>query len=125
MDGAIAVDFDGVIHSYSRGWQDGSIYDPPMDGALDGLRALMKEHPVFIFTSRNTAHVAAWLRDHGFTVTTDDSMFRHDVWDGVVWSERGTLLVTNRKLAAIAYIDDRAIRFTSWGQALADVAALR
>lgn len=33
----------------------------------------------------------------------------------------GVLLVTNRKLPAIAYIDDRAVRFTDWDQALREV----
>ena len=27
----IAVDFDGVIHKYSKGWQGGEIYDEPVE----------------------------------------------------------------------------------------------
>lgn len=117
----IAVDFDGVIHRYSRGWQDGSIYDPPHDGALDGLRALMRDYAVFIFTSRNSAQVAGWLHAYGFTVTIDDS--KQVPWNGAFWKTRDVLLVTNRKLGAAAYLDDRAVRFTSWSQALADLKA--
>lgn len=41
-------------------------------------------------------------------------------WDGF-WDERGKLMVSNRKGSAIAYVDDRAIRFVNWGQALADL----
>lgn len=37
----LAVDFDGAVHRYSRGRHDGTIYDPPIPGALNGLRQLM------------------------------------------------------------------------------------
>ncbi|MFJ5638679.1 hypothetical protein [Streptomyces sp. NPDC093223] len=111
----IAVDFDGVIHAYSRGWADGSIYDDPMPGALDGLRTLMDQDAIFIFTTREPEHVAAWLSTRGFICRTDH--------DGPFWNQRGQLLVTNRKLAATAYLDDRAVKFIDWDRALADLAS--
>lgn len=140
----IACDFDGVIHAYSKGWQDGTIYDPPMPGALEGLRALMDRHAVFIFTTREPEQVMPWLEQHGFDVTIDDrcgkclgegggqeldadSRPAGPAWEcdackgsGLLtfWNLRGQLLVTSRKLAATAYLDDRAVRFENWGQAL-------
>ena len=114
----IAVDFDGVIHTYSRGWADGTIYDPPMPGALDGLRALMERDAVFVFTARHPEQVADWLFERGeFNVTWEPP--------GEVmcefWNDRSRILVTNRKLPATAYLDDRAVRFTNWDQALTDL----
>ncbi|WP_416976671.1 hypothetical protein [Streptomyces sp. T028] len=114
---AIAVDFDGVIHAYTKGWHDGTIYDPPLPGALDGLRALMEHDAVFIFTTRDVQQVAKWLLSKGFPIRLGH--------DGPFWNERGRLLVTNRKLAATAYLDDRAVRFVDWDQALADLDRMR
>lgn len=113
----VAVDFDRVVHRYSRGWQDGSIYDPPMDGALEGLRTLMEAEAVFIHTSRDPVQVAEWLARHDFEVEADTGPApgRH------FWNETGRLLVTNRKLPARAYLDDRAVLFTSWPQALKEL----
>lgn len=108
----LAVDFD-VIHRYSRGWQDGAIYDPPVDGALEGLKALLKSEPVFVFTSRKVEDVAAWLLNHGLSVRVG--------FDGEFWDVPGRILVTNRKLPARAYLDDHAVVFTSWPQALRDL----
>ncbi|MDX5569832.1 hypothetical protein PYK79_50090 [Streptomyces sp. ID05-04B] len=129
----IAVDFDGVIHAYTQGWQDGTIYDAPVPGALDGLRALMDQHAVFIFTTRQPAQVMPWLEAHGFDVTVDErcgvcpngipNICAACKGSGLLtfWNQRGQLLVTNRKLAATAYLDDRAVRFTTWEQALVDL----
>ena len=116
----IAVDFDKVIHAYSQGWQDGTIYDPPLPGALDALTELMKDYAVFIHTTRDAGAVAGWLADRGFDTLLDVDGPTHPKRE--FWNEQGVLLVTDRKLPAVAYIDDRAIRFTDWPQALADLA---
>lgn len=146
----VAVDFDGVIHRYSRGWQDGTIYDPPVPGTVHALRALLEQYAVYVLTTREPEQVMPWLEGLGFDVTIDERCDRchgdgglQDVdLDGRpvmgraedpcreckgsgqlwAWDGRGQLLVTNRKLPAIAYIDDRAIRFTSWQQASYDLA---
>jgi hypothetical protein len=118
--GTVAVDFDGVIHRYSRGWQDGTIYDEPVEGAFETLRALMATHAVFIHTTRDPHQVCRWLYDHAVNIQTTCRL--PDQQTHEFWNETGVILVTNRKLPAVAYIDDRGIRFTSWDQALADLA---
>lgn len=115
----VSVDFDGVIHAYRRGWADGTIYDPPVPGALEALRTLMSEHAVFVLTSRDPEQVAPWLDGHGFETVVDRHTARRRFWNG-----RGKLLVTSRKLPASAYIDDRAVRFTDWDRTLREVADL-
>ena len=94
----IAVDFDGVLHAYSKGWNGGSIYDSPVPGSQEAIRSLQHVgFEVIIFTTReNLSEVSAWL----------------------VRNEFPSVAVTNRKPLAFAYIDDRAIRFTNWGDML-------
>jgi hypothetical protein len=62
--------------------------------------------------------VARRLSQHtDLPVTVDDDP------DCAYWQQRHTLLVTNRKLGAALYVDDRALRFTGdWTATLADVA---
>lgn len=119
----IAVDFDGVIHAYGRGWADGTIYDEPLPGALAGLRTLMRRDAVFIFTTRPAAQVARWIEQQsGYGIECTTRIPRRG-WlrRPGFWNERGVLLVTDRKLAATAYVDDRAVRFTTWPQVLAEL----
>lgn len=115
----LAVDFDGVVHRYSRGWQDGTIYDPPLPRALEALTTLMETYAVFIHTTRDATDVAGWLAARGFDTVVDVDGPKHPKRE--FWNERGALLVTDRKLPAIAYIDDRGIRFQSWKQVLAEL----
>jgi len=41
----IAVDFDGVIHKYSKGWHNGQIYDGPVPGCYDAMCLLRDRGP--------------------------------------------------------------------------------
>ena len=38
----ICIDFDGVLHSYTSGWQGMSkASDPPVDGAIEWLKEVL------------------------------------------------------------------------------------
>lgn len=106
----IGVDFDGVIHKYSKGWNGGGVYDGPIDGAIAALEELMREQPVFIFTARDPMQVKDALKKWGV-----ENVIAEKTPSRKFWNQRDLLLVTNHKYAARAYIDDRAIRFTAEG----------
>ncbi len=110
---SVAVDFDGVIHRYGKGWHDGTVYDEPMPGAREALARLHKRYRVVILTTRvnpalhggdeQLANVEAWLEHHGFI-------------KGEHYDE-----VTHEKVPALVYIDDRALHFIDWDQAIDDL----
>jgi len=97
----LAVDFDGVIHAYTQGWQNGDIYDKPVLGAIEALLKLSDRFEVYIFTTRGgdpdqIVAIEHWLLNNG-------------------WLKSKKLpFITDIKQPATAYIDDRAIRFTNW-----------
>ena len=116
MAKTVAVDFDGVVHAYTLGWHDGTVYDEPVEGSIEALRTLQKDYAVVVFTTRNIIDAGRWLWEKGgFDIVVDPGPSL------VFWNEQGSLLITNRKLPAVAYIDDRGIRFVSWDQALGDL----
>ncbi len=106
---SIAVDFDGVIHAYSRGWHTKNIYDPPMPGAHQALKALTAAYGVFIFSARSAEDILPWCREH-----FPDLRFQLIGPKVTYWARKGVIGITNRKLPALMYIDDRAVRFTNW-----------
>lgn len=113
------IDFDGVIHSFDKGYHDGTIYGTPIDGAIESIRFIMKSSTVFIFTARRPlSEVVEWMRNFGFECVLDDGREKF-------WNTKGVILVTNRKIPAFAYIDDRAVRFESWNQTMHDIRNLK
>lgn len=122
----IAIDFDGVIHKYSKGWHDGTCYDEPMEGAENFLHKLMKseEYTVFIFSTRSPRQIKRWLIEkmpYTFGPMAEDCGY---MWRGYAgwqvkvipfwvkfWNKKDVLGITKRKLPAVAYIDDRAVKF--------------
>lgn len=97
----IAVDFDGVIHSYLSPWTSPEcISDPPVPGALSFLQEAVARFDVVIFSVRaqhetGVRAIAWWLVHHGLP-------------QDVV----AQLRITHEKPKAIVYLDDRAWRFT-------------
>lgn len=90
----IVFDFDGVIHRYSKGWNDGTIYDIPTDGIKETIEELRNEYKIVIVSTRSATEegrkdIAGWLRKYNIEV--DD--------------------ITAEKPPAIMYIDDRAVHF--------------
>lgn len=66
----IALDFDGVIHAYTSGWQGARVIpDPPVDGALEFLVGALDRFNVAIYSSRShqwggRRAMKRWLRQH-------------------------------------------------------------
>jgi len=112
----IAIDFDGVIHRYSKGYQDGSIYDEPVEGAFEAIQHYMRnDYTVFIFSTRSPRQIKRWLEKQ---LPFDESISTmHAIPVQIIpfwtkfWNKKNVLGITKRKLPAMVYIDDRAIRF--------------
>lgn len=96
----IAVDFDGVIHSYKTPWQGSNVIpDPPLPGAFDWLANLTSKFKVLIFSARcndpeGITAMKAWFAYHGFPPVALDK-----------------LIFEPGKPSAHVFIDDRAWRF--------------
>jgi 5'(3')-deoxyribonucleotidase len=91
----LAVDFDGVIHSYTSKWVNNStIPDPPVPGTKEALKEFQKKYSIVVYSVRaetpgGKRAIERWLKENDIEI--DD--------------------VTNIKPPAHLYIDDRAITF--------------
>jgi hypothetical protein len=99
----ISIDFDGVIHKYSKGFQGlDNTYDPPMDGAIDSLHQLYEQGFILkILSSRPKEFIYPWLEKWGISHLIDE--------------------VSNHKFAATIYIDDRGYHFKDWETTMKEI----
>jgi hypothetical protein len=106
----LAVDFDGVVHNFDKGFHDGTCYGEPLAGSLEAIQALSKKYRIIIFTAKAKPNrplvngktgvelVEEWLAKHGIL----DCVFE----------------ITAEKPRAILYIDDNGYRHTNWEDTL-------
>jgi adenylyl-sulfate kinase len=92
----ISIDFDGVIHKYSKGFQGlENAYDSPMNGAKESMQRLLDDGFVIkILSSRPKEVIYPWLEKYGMEHMVDE--------------------VSNHKFPATIYIDDRGYHFKDW-----------
>lgn len=109
----LGIDFDGVIHKNSKGFFDGTIYDDPFEGTKEALRKLSDKYTLICYTAKakpdrmlingktGTELVWEWLEKHDYAKYISK--------------------VTSEKPRAVAYIDDKAVRFTDWKTCFKDL----
>lgn len=106
----LGIDFDGVIHKNSKGFYDGTVYDEPIEGTEEALKELSSKYTLICYTAKakpdrmlingktGTQLVWEWLKKYDF--------------------DKYISKVTSEKPRAVAYIDDKAVRFNNWESCL-------
>ena len=102
----IGIDFDGVMHKCSKGYHDGTIYDEPIAGSYEALKNISEKYTIILYTCKAKPDRGLVNGKTGVAL----------VWE---WLEKHNMSqfvskVTAEKPRAVAYIDDKAIRFTNW-----------
>ena len=114
----LCLDLDGCIHRYSRGWQDGTLYDGMVDGFVEWALKAMKHFQLVVYSSRSKEptgiiQMQNWFRDQlqplGWQMTD-----RHADYMRLLHAWRAEVLMlyfAHEKPSAFLTIDDRAIQF--------------
>lgn len=116
----LCIDFDGVIHSYERGWQDGTIYGELTPGFAEWAERARKLFRLIVYSSRSKDpggidKMARWLAARmpdNWQCT--DLPTEHMPVLRLLDAHRAELLMfhfASQKPAAFLTIDDRAVQF--------------
>ena len=86
----ICIDFDGVIAEYN-GWKGPDFFGTPKEGAKKFLvKAKSIGFKIVVFTIRPKERIFEWFKEHHLHLPDD---------------------ITNTKIPAVVYIDDRGLKF--------------
>jgi ribonucleotide monophosphatase NagD (HAD superfamily) len=107
----ICLDFDGVIYKNSKGFVDGTLYDEPVDEALESLKTLYQKGFQIILHSckcnperplvnglNGKELIRNWLKKYDVSHTVSD--------------------IVHIKPNAVVYIDDKGLRFENWANTM-------
>ena len=114
----VVVDFDGVLHWYREGWGDGTIYDEPVPGAAEAMKRIQEMgYCVVVCSSRATERTVNGKFQYSQAKEIIAWLDKHKIpYNSLADEKEG-------KPMAVAYIDDRAVRFEGdWTEALANIA---
>ena len=107
----IAIDFDGVIHNFDKGYYDGTCYGVPIHNSLNALKLLSNKYNVIIYSSK-------CLPDRPLINGLNGKQLI------IKWLQKYNVLkyvkeITHFKPRAKYYIDDKGITFkNNWDEIL-------
>jgi CMP-N-acetylneuraminic acid synthetase len=106
----LAIDFDGVIHKNSKGYYDGTVYDDPVDGAIEAIKELSKNYTIMLYTFKGHPERPSIQGKDGIQGTWEwlDKYGIKDCVKDIVWG----------KPNAKVYIDDKGYKFENWHDTL-------
>lgn len=107
----IAIDFDGVIHNFDKGWHDGTCYGKPIKGSLEAIKKISKKYKIIIFSSKVLPNRPLVNGKTGYELVQE--------WLTKYKFKKYISEITHEKPRAEFYIDDKAILFeNNWNKVL-------
>lgn len=104
----LCIDFDGVIHSYENGWQNGVIYGEVTPGFFEWVELARPLFKLVIYSSRSKT-------DEGVTAMGLWLHEKRNAWIKAGGQRHSTepleIAFAHEKPAAFLTIDDRALQF--------------
>tara|TARA_A100001201_G_scaffold33046_1_gene35578 strand:- start:820 stop:1206 length:387 start_codon:yes stop_codon:yes gene_type:complete len=109
----LAIDFDGVIHTFDKGYHDGTCYGEPIEGTREAIELLSKKYNLIIFTAKIKKDRPLVNGKTGLQLV-EEWLEKHDL-------KKFFTEITCEKPRACYYIDDKAIEFKSWEKTLTKI----